>query len=310
MVHLDVDGRRSPRSPRRRPTSSCPSMPTCAGPGCTGRPPRCRRRGCGRHRRRAADEAARPGDASYRTITATRPLFGPTSTADRAYQGFADVTTLVQQAGPGPYVGADVPAATGEDRYAGWSLVVVYRSPSLPLRNLTVFDGLADVGQNDPQSITISGFRTPVTGLVNARIGIVAYEGDRGSTGDPAVLDGTQLATPLSPGTNFFNSTDDDNGTLVTGAAPPPTAACSGSTSRTSTDPASWTTTRPRRASTSRAPASATSPASSPPRSTCSRPTSPRRARPSPTSPAARRRTPVTGRATRSRSSTVARTRR
>ena len=91
-----------------------------------------------------------PGDAAYRTITAGR-LFGPTSTADRAYQAFADVTSIVQAAGPGMYFGADVPAATGEDRYAGWSLVVVYRSPSLPLRNLTVFDGLADVGQGDPQ---------------------------------------------------------------------------------------------------------------------------------------------------------------
>ena len=74
-----------------------------------------------------------------------------------------------------------MPAATGEDRYAGWSLVVVYRSPSLPLRNLTVFDGLADVGQGDPQTITISGFRTPATGKVNARLGMVAYEGDFGS---------------------------------------------------------------------------------------------------------------------------------
>jgi large repetitive protein len=32
--------------------------------------------------------------------------------------------------------------------------VVVFRSPGLPLRNLTVFGGLADVGQGDPQSIT------------------------------------------------------------------------------------------------------------------------------------------------------------
>ena len=56
------------------------------------------------------------------------------------------------------------PAATGEDRYAGWSLVVVFRSPSLPLRNLTVFDGLADVGRDTRRSITISGFPTPVTG--------------------------------------------------------------------------------------------------------------------------------------------------
>ena len=166
-----------------------------------------------------------PGGGGYRTITAGQ-LFGPTTTSDRAYQAFADVTSLVQQAGPGSYTGADVPAATGEDRYAGWSLVVVYRSPSMPLRNLTVFDGLADVGQNDPQPITISGFRTPVSGQVNARVGLVAYEGDNGSTGDRAVLrdaanrDGTLLATRLSQGTNFFNGANDDNGTLVTDRTP------------------------------------------------------------------------------------------
>lgn len=166
-----------------------------------------------------------PGDTAYRTITAGR-LFGPTTTADRAYQGFADVTSILQAAGPGTYFGADVPAATGEDRHAGWSLVIVYRSPSLPLRNLTVNDGLADVGRSDPQIITISGFRTPVTGPVNARIGLVAYEGDNGSTGDRAILsdasnpDGTLLATTLSQGTNFFNGANDDNGTLVTARNP------------------------------------------------------------------------------------------
>ena len=36
-----------------------------------------------------------PGDAAYRTITAGR-LFGPSTTADRAYQAFANVTSIVQ----------------------------------------------------------------------------------------------------------------------------------------------------------------------------------------------------------------------
>jgi uncharacterized repeat protein (TIGR01451 family) len=97
----------------------------------------------------------------------------------------------------------------------------VYRSPSLPLRNLTVYDGLADVGQGDPQVIDISGFTTPVSGTVNARVGLVAYEGDRGSTGDRAIFNGTLLATTLSQGTNYFNGANDDNGTLVTARNPP-----------------------------------------------------------------------------------------
>ena len=71
------------------------------------------------------------------------------------------MTAIVRAAGPGTYWGANVVAGTGEDRYAGWSLVVVYRAPGLPLRNLTVFDGFADVGRDEPQTISLSGFRTP-----------------------------------------------------------------------------------------------------------------------------------------------------
>lgn len=226
MVHLDVDGAAFPTYSSSSADVALPSDGEVrwAGLYWGGR------LRAGRNGTAATGDGRRmklraPGDASYRTITADR-LFGPTSTADRAYQGFADVTSLVQQAGPGTYFGADVPAATGEDRYAGWSLVVVYRSPSLPLRNLTVNDGLADVGRNDPQVITISGFRTPVSGPVNARIGLVAYEGDIGASGDRAIVrdssnpNGTLLATALSPGTNFFNGANDRNGTLVTARAP------------------------------------------------------------------------------------------
>ena len=77
--------------------------------------------------------------------------------------------TAVRGGGTGRYWGADVVAGTGEDRYAGWSLVVVLRDPTQPLRNLTVFDGFADVGQGNPQTVTINGFLAPRTGAVDAQ---------------------------------------------------------------------------------------------------------------------------------------------
>ena len=43
-------------------------------------------------------------------------------------------------------------AGTGNDRYAGWSLIVVYRDPTQPLRNLTVFDGFSDIAVNSDPS--------------------------------------------------------------------------------------------------------------------------------------------------------------
>lgn len=159
-----------------------------------------------------------PGATGYQIVAASSE-FGPTA-SDLAYQEFANVTGAVQAAGAGTYWGANVVAGTGEDRYAGWSLVVVLRDPSLPLRNLTVFDGFADVGQGSPQTITVSGFRTPKTGPVDTQVGVVAYEGDYSTSGDSATLNTTQLGTPLSPGSNFFNGTNDDRGVSVTARTP------------------------------------------------------------------------------------------
>jgi len=159
-----------------------------------------------------------PGESTYRTMV-SQASFALT-TGEQPYQQFRDVTALVQASGPGQYWGADVATGTGLDRYAGWSLVVVYRDPTEPLRNLTVFDGFSDVGSNSSETIPISGFLAPLSGTVDARLGMVAYEGDRGATGDAAFLNTTRLATPLSPGTNFFNSSNDRDGTNVTARTP------------------------------------------------------------------------------------------
>ena len=158
-----------------------------------------------------------PGGA-YQPVT-TQASFGPGTFG--AYQQFADVTTTVQAGGAGTWWGANVAAATGTDRYAGWSLVVVFRDPAAPLRNLTVFDGYGEVSSSSgPQTITISGFKAPPTGTVQARVGMVAYEGDRASTGDRATLQNTVLSTLVSPGDNFFDSTIDRNGVIATDRNP------------------------------------------------------------------------------------------
>ena len=61
-----------------------------------------------------------PGSPSYVTERSAQE-FGPITSSSSAYQEFADVTGLVKAAGPGAYWGANVAAATGADRYAGWS---------------------------------------------------------------------------------------------------------------------------------------------------------------------------------------------
>ncbi len=128
------------------------------------------------------------------------------------YQSFADVTEQVQQLGSGAWSLADAAAAKGRtdtDRtyYAGWSLVVVYRAATVaPTTTVSVYDGAAWVASNSSRGVGIA------TGKgATVKIGVVAWDGDRNTTGDCLSLD----ATALSPGcgdrptsqANTFDST-------------------------------------------------------------------------------------------------------
>jgi len=144
-----------------------------------------------------------PGATTYQTVT------GAVAAAGSLYQTSADVTSIVQAAGPGTYWGGNVQLQEARNRYAAWSLVVVYENPSLPTRNLAVYDGFGRVTSSFRQlDVPITGFLTPPFGAVNAEIGIVAYEGDRNIGGDQVLID-----TDPGGGTNFVNLTDASNPT-------------------------------------------------------------------------------------------------
>ncbi|WP_460841362.1 DUF7507 domain-containing protein [Nocardioides marmoraquaticus] len=151
-----------------------------------------------------------PGQSTYSTVTASR--IDNLGSNNNDYSSYLDVTPQVQAAGSGTYFAADMSAATGVDRYAGWSLVVAFEDPSAPLRDLNVFNGYASVTGNETVDATISGFLTPPSGAVNAKIGSVTYEGDAGLTGDFLAVNCanngpcTRLADAQSPSANFFGS--------------------------------------------------------------------------------------------------------
>ncbi|MDQ6658157.1 MAG: DUF11 domain-containing protein, partial [Actinomycetota bacterium] len=169
-----------------------------------------------------------PG-GSYTTLTAGK-VIDPglnTGTDSSPYFASADVTNAVKTAGNGTYWVGNIAAATGQDRYAGWSLTVVYRNPAFPLRDLRVYEGFADVTSaagNNSVDIPISGILTPATGTVNAAIGFVAWEGDLGITGDGAALVNNGTVTPLSnasrPADNFFDSAIAEAGANITDRNP------------------------------------------------------------------------------------------
>jgi uncharacterized repeat protein (TIGR01451 family) len=163
-----------------------------------------------------------PTSGRYVTVRADRVDEGAARSQAGAYQAFADVTNLVSAGGAGTYTTANVQTGRGDDRYAGWSLVVAYHSPTAPPRNLTVFDGFESVNSGDPpHEVSVSGFRTPPSGPLRSKVGLVAYEGDLSLGGDKAWFNGTKLTDSLAGSAdNFFNSTISLLGQPVTSKNP------------------------------------------------------------------------------------------
>jgi MYXO-CTERM domain-containing protein len=144
--------------------------------------------------------------------------------AELATQGFAinyymrsaDVTDFVAEQLSGTYTVTGVPATQDYQieqlNAAGWTLVVVYRSPMAPTRNLTVFVGGQFVEEDDVEDYPVSGFCTPPEGEVEGGVVISALEGDANRTGDTFQIAPTvagpfaSLSGPNNPIDNFFAS--------------------------------------------------------------------------------------------------------
>ena len=138
------------------------------------------------------------------------------------YQGYLDVAAQVKAAGSGTYWVGDIQAGPGIDRYAGWSLIVAYRNPAAPLRDLHIFHGFSNVSGTDTTTIPIGGFLTPAAGTVSSAVGVVAWEGDRGTVGDAMQFGGSgehhrhHHVRRDTAGKNFFSSGISDSGTPIT----------------------------------------------------------------------------------------------
>ncbi len=174
-----------------------------------------------------------PGSSTYQTVTAAAGDIGDTpdgtTTAGIVYGASADVTSLVANAGAGTYAVGNIQSGRGFDglgAFGGWTLVVAYRDPTLPLRNISVFDGFLQQAAGTPDTtVTLSGFQTPSTGAVNVQLGQVALDGDNAITGDSQLVKSTNgpltvLSDALHPADNFFNSTIANLGSQVTARNP------------------------------------------------------------------------------------------
>ncbi|GHA63494.1 hypothetical protein GCM10010372_74210 [Streptomyces tauricus] len=144
-----------------------------------------------------------------------------------AFQASADVTRLVRSSGAGAYTVAQVNVAMGHSAagaWGGWTLMVAYEKESEPLRHLAIWDGFGPLGPDDDQVVRVDDMPFPEG--ATGRVGLVAYNGDRGRTGDSlTVSDGWGAAVPLgdsaNPRDDVLNSTIGESG----GTAAPRTPA-------------------------------------------------------------------------------------
>ncbi len=161
-----------------------------------------------------------PALGGYTPVTAS--VVDTDSQRATRFQGFADVTSLVQAGGAGTYWGANVQAGTGNDRYAGWALAVVYKDPAKSIQQVGVYDGLTSLvsGTRPSVSIPLDSFLTPASGTVKAKVGLVVWEGDNDISSETATLNGSSLTDAANPATNQFNSSISRGGASVTAKNP------------------------------------------------------------------------------------------
>ncbi|MFN5735199.1 MAG: SprB repeat-containing protein, partial [Flavobacteriales bacterium] len=159
-------------------------------------------------------------NSAYQTLTADQTI--NSTTGYQSYFCFKNVTPIVQGAGiKARFTLGDMFCWTGATNLAGgWTLVVVYKNTTMTDRNLTVFDGLAVVSSGNTVTVPINGFVTPLSGPVNFELGVVALDGDRGSTGDQLSFNGVgntyvNVNDAMHANGNSFNSTICYNGVIT-----------------------------------------------------------------------------------------------
>ncbi|WP_162304870.1 hypothetical protein [Sphingobacterium olei] len=127
---------------------------------------------------------------TYQQIEAgTNDIYYPTTTGGAMYSAYADVTDYVRANGVGEYTVADIAVREGAGGatgfYGGWSMVVIFKNPTMKWRDISVFDGHGYMTSNGGTvELPISGFRTAQSGDINVKLGVTAGEGDIGVTGD------------------------------------------------------------------------------------------------------------------------------
>ncbi len=152
------------------------------------------------------------------SITAQRTFSVIQSATQKPFfSAFANVTQQIIATGNGTYTVSDLDLnAIIADycpfggNFAGWALVIIYKNNLLPINQINVYDGMQSV----PSAITINLNNLNVIDNANAKIGFVAWEGDKNiAQNETLTINGNVISNPpLNPPDNAFNGTNSFTG--------------------------------------------------------------------------------------------------
>ncbi|MCB9425694.1 MAG: gliding motility-associated C-terminal domain-containing protein [Flavobacteriales bacterium] len=134
------------------------------------------------------------------------------------FSAFVDITDIITTQGNTTYTLSELDLrevikgqyCNTQTNFGGWAILIVYKNQSFPNYQLNVYDGLQLV----PETITIIVDNLNVQETKDARIGFIAWEGDKGGTINETLrINDTILSNPpLNPATNAFNGTNSITG--------------------------------------------------------------------------------------------------
>ncbi|MBV1923973.1 MAG: gliding motility-associated C-terminal domain-containing protein, partial [Flavobacteriaceae bacterium] len=132
------------------------------------------------------------------------------------FSAYADVSTIVGNNGNGTFtlseldltavIPAYCPLGTN---YGGWTIIVIYQEDTLPLNQISLFDGFEAVWSGN-NTLTIILNNIDVLSDELAKIGFLAWEGDSGiAVNETLQINGNLISNPpLNPEDNAFNGTN------------------------------------------------------------------------------------------------------
>ncbi|MFL1895487.1 OmpA family protein [Aquimarina sp. 2-A2] len=151
----------------------------------------------------------------------------------KQYSCYKDITSYVTSLSnpQGTYTVANIPASTtasnsdenlGNGLAGGWTMIVIYEDDTATRKRFYVYDGFVNIDTKAaPVEFTFDNFQTIPKGAVHGKLGIIAFEGDKGIKGDRLQMQSNEsrsfkgITDGSNPMNNFFNANITENGKNV-----------------------------------------------------------------------------------------------